>query len=95
MFTHLLEELTHRSCLRTLGHNPTEQEMWRFMAQVGYMKGGKDNVSHRRRSTNLFVFKVTQRNFVTAIVPVEGPFLLLSGGGGGAGTSFVPFLNLV
>ena len=23
-----------RSCLRTLGHNPTEQEMWRFMAQV-------------------------------------------------------------
>jgi len=23
-----------RDCLRTLGHNPTEQEMWRFMAQV-------------------------------------------------------------
>eukprot|EP00092_Neocalanus_flemingeri_P032674 GFUD01035539.1.p1 GENE.GFUD01035539.1~~GFUD01035539.1.p1 ORF type:complete len:451 (+),score=169.82 GFUD01035539.1:105-1457(+) len=23
-----------RSCLRTLGHNPTEQEIWRFMAQV-------------------------------------------------------------
>ena len=26
--------MTGRGCLRTLGHNPTEQEMWRFMAQV-------------------------------------------------------------
>ena len=23
-----------RSCLRTLGHNPTEQQLWRFMARV-------------------------------------------------------------
>jgi hypothetical protein len=58
MLPPLNEELTRRSCLRTLGHNPTEQEMWRFMAQVGDMQGGKDNLSRRRQLKNICVFNV-------------------------------------
>jgi hypothetical protein len=54
MLTPILEELTRRSCLRTLGHNPTEQEMWRFMAQVGDMQVAKTTYREEDNPKNLW-----------------------------------------